>query len=262
MSKIQWTTTTWNPIAGCTRVAPECANCYAIPMAARLDAMGQGKYQGLVTPVTKNWTGKINFDPASLTKPAGWKKPRMVFVNSMSDLFHEGVSDRMIAEIIAAMLAAPQHRYQVLTKRPDRMAAVMGQFCPKKMGHIWFGTSAGCPRTLAKSHSGMATLAALGFKVWVSCEPQLAAVDWDGWDFLSWIVVGGESGHGARPFQGEWALSSIAWATAHGVPIFVKQMGRINSLDGQVIDPSPKGDDFESWPTALQVRQYPEGMTL
>jgi protein gp37 len=120
-SKIEWTDAVWNPIAGCTKVSAGCKHCYAERMAKRCAAMGQAKYIGTVDDQGR-WTGKINFDEAALVAPLRWKKPRMVFVNSMSDLFHEGVPDKFVDRVFAVMALCPQHTFQVLTKRPERMA--------------------------------------------------------------------------------------------------------------------------------------------
>ena len=123
---IEWTDATWNPVAGCTVVSPGCANCYAIRMAARLAAMGQAKYRGLTrsTADGPSWTGKVVCDEASLDVPLRWRKPRFVFVNSMSDLFHADVPEPFIRCVWNTMAAAPQHTFQILTKRPRRMRAL------------------------------------------------------------------------------------------------------------------------------------------
>lgn len=121
-SKIEWTESTWNPVVGCTPVSPGCANCYASKMARRLDAMGQAKYRGLTTPHGA-FNGVVRCDEAALTIPLRWRKPRRIFVNSMSDLFHDGVPDAFIRKVFAVMSIAGQHTYQVLTKKPKRMAA-------------------------------------------------------------------------------------------------------------------------------------------
>jgi len=120
---IEWTDATWNPVAGCAVISPGCTNCYAMRMAARLERMGQAKYAGLTQQSKAGpvWTGKIALDDAALTQPLRWKKPRRIFVNSMSDLFHDGVADDFIDKVFAVMALTPQHTYQVLTKRADRM---------------------------------------------------------------------------------------------------------------------------------------------
>ena len=126
-TSIEWTDATWNPVAGCTVLTAGCTNCYAMRMAARLDAMGQGKYRRLTRRSGGRavWTGKIRLDEKSLQVPASWSKPRKVFVNSMSDLFHEAVPKEFIRRVWTVMGDTPRHTYQILTKRPDRMATIL-----------------------------------------------------------------------------------------------------------------------------------------
>ena len=156
-TSIEWASDVWNPLAGCTPVSDGCKNCYAATMALRLEAMGQAKYAGTAKRTTSDrravFTGKINLDRAALEIPLGWKKPRHIFVNSMSDLFHEAVPDHFILEVFAMMERCPQHVFQVLTKRPERMAdwvrkhrdwvehaAGEGEYL-RRYGHVWCGTS-------------------------------------------------------------------------------------------------------------------------
>ena len=143
-TSIEWTDVTWNPVAGCTVLSPGCTNCYAMRMAARLDAMGTAKYRGLTRKSGRRfvWTGKIRLDKAALQIPTKWRKPRRVFVNSMSDLFHEDVPQEFVAAVWTVMATTPWHTYQILTKRPERMAlgealrqtgsALAGQARPKE----------------------------------------------------------------------------------------------------------------------------------
>lgn len=258
MTKIEWAHQTLNPIAGCTQISPECANCYAINMARRLGAMGQEKYGGLVQGGT--WTGRTSYDPTVMDKAKTWHKPSRIFLVSMGDLFHESVSDLARAEIIRKAAHYGQHSWLVLTKRPQTMAAFLGERCPKRLPNAWFGCSAGTQGTADRSRAAMADLAMLGFATWVSCEPMLGPVDFSGWEFIRWIVIGGESGPGARPFHAEWAIPVMEWAKANGIAIFFKQMGKANFLGGNPLDHTSKGDDFESWPEAFWVRQFPRGM--
>src|ERR1700757_2236140 len=140
-TSIEWTDATWNPVAGCTVISPGCTNCYAMRMAARLDAMGTKKYRGLTRKSGKRavWTGKVRLDQKALDIPAGWKKPRRIFVNSMSDLFHEAVPAKFVAAVWDAMQATPQHTYQILTKRPDQMAKITASL--PVLPNVWLGTS-------------------------------------------------------------------------------------------------------------------------
>ena len=140
-TSIEWTDATWNPVAGCTVISPGCTNCYAMRMAARLDAMGMKKYRGLTRKSGKRavWTGRVRLDHNALGIPASWKKPRRIFVNSMSDLFHEAVPAQFVAAVWDAMQATPQHTYQILTKRPDRMAKITASL--PVLPNVWLGTS-------------------------------------------------------------------------------------------------------------------------
>lgn len=140
-STIEWTDATWNPVAGCTVLSPGCTNCYAMRMAARLAAMGQEKYRGLTRPSggRQVWSGAIRCDEASLDVPLRWRRPRLVFVNSMSDLFHVDVPESFIARVWATMKATPRHTYQILTKRPERMRDVAGRM--ELLPNVWLGTS-------------------------------------------------------------------------------------------------------------------------
>src|SRR3981081_3256018 len=139
-TSIEWTDATWTPVAGCTVISPGCTNCYAMRMAARLDAMGMEKYKGLTRKSGGRavWTGKVRLDRETLATPAAWKKPRRIFVNSMSDLFHESVPAEFVAAVWKAMQDAPRHTYQILTKRPDRMAEITNSLPVLK--NVWLGT--------------------------------------------------------------------------------------------------------------------------
>ena len=140
---IEWTDATWNPVAGCSIVTAGCTNCYAMHMAKRLEAMGVDKYQGLTRPSGKRtiWNGVVREDRAALEIPYGWKKPKKIFVNSMSDLFHEQVTDNFILDVWEVMRATPQHNYQILTKRPQRMAALVTGRVGTVLPNVWLGTS-------------------------------------------------------------------------------------------------------------------------
>src|SRR5215831_5810043 len=140
-TSIEWTDVTWNPVAGCTVLSPGCTNCYAMRMAARLEAMGAAKYRGLTRKSGRRsvWTGKLFLDRKALEAPKAWRKPRQIFVNSMSDLFHADVPAEFIAEVWSTMAATPQHTYQILTKRPDRMADIT-QILPV-LRNVWLGAS-------------------------------------------------------------------------------------------------------------------------
>ena len=140
-TSIEWTDATWNPVAGCTVLSPGCTNCYAMRMAARLEVMGVPKYRGLTRKSGGRavWTGKVTLDRNALESPKLWRKPRQIFVNSMSDLFHARVPLGFIARVWSTMAATPQHTYQILTKRPDRMAEITANF--EVLPNVWLGTS-------------------------------------------------------------------------------------------------------------------------
>src|ERR1700689_4419387 len=140
-TSIEWTDATWNPVAGCTVLSPGCTNCYAMRMAARLAAMGSEKYQGLTRKSGRRhvWTGAIRCDEKALIAPRTWHKPRRIFVNSMSDLFHETVPVPFILKVWGVMQDTPQHTYQILTKRPERLKEVAGDL--RLLPNVWLGTS-------------------------------------------------------------------------------------------------------------------------
>jgi protein gp37 len=142
-SEIEWTEATWNPVAGCSLVSPGCTNCYAMRMAARLQAMGMQKYEGTTRKSGKRhvWTGRVNLDAKALTAPLAWRKPQRVFVNSMSDLFQEGLAEEFVGRVWQIMEQANWHTFQILTKRPDRMRGLLSKPAFRVLPHVWLGTS-------------------------------------------------------------------------------------------------------------------------
>ncbi|MEC7520135.1 MAG: phage Gp37/Gp68 family protein [Myxococcota bacterium] len=346
MSKIEWTDATWNPLRGCSRVSEGCRNCYAEVVARRF--AGPGKpYEGLVRldgegKPRARWNGTVRQVPEHLGAPLRWRKPRMVFVNLMSDLFHEAVPFEYIAAVFGVMAAAPQHTFQVLTKRPERAAeffewaAEGGHLSPGDalrrcrraaadaldtvsaggldlalrfvgrpeawpLPNVWIGVSIEDPPTAQKRIPEILCLPAA--VRWVSYEPALAGVDFARVPFhrdhplvpfnplvgggthtdtpwrLDWVVIGGESGPGARPFDLAWARSTIRQCRAAGVPVFVKQLGAapMQSVEASLVaaglypdDIGPagrrpervhlrnrKGGDPSEWPEDLRVREFP-----
>jgi protein gp37 len=243
-SKIEWTDVTWNPVAGCTIASAGCSNCYAMRMAARLAAMGSEKYDGLTRKSGGRavWTGKIALDTKSLSAPYKWRKPRKVFVNSMSDLFHPSVPAEFIARVWRVMLETPQHTYQVLTKRPDRMREIL--FAPSfgSAPNIWIGTSVEDSAVLDR----ITELRAIrGYIRFISFEPLIApigAIDLSG---IDWAIVGGESGPRARPMRSEWVQQIENQCRASGTAFFFKQWGGKNKkstgrmLNGRTFDEMP-----------------------
>jgi len=363
MSKtdIEWCTDVWNPLRGCTRVSRGCERCYAEKIAYRFRGPGLA-FEGLTT-VKGRWNGTIKLVPEKLSEPLRWRKPRRVFVNSMSDLFHEGVPDEYIAAVFGVMAASPQHTFQVLTKRPERAAKWFHwlDHGPDSNGdrRCWYpfgveaakygiGVTDGMMRAIG-SHPLHPNRRAdawplpnvwLGVSVedqataderiplllqcpaavrFVSYEPALGPVDFSAWISgneqcgncgtlwdppnppelepcrgcgllardvacschgpnqsveppLSWLIVGGESGPGARPFDLAWARSTVRQTRAAGVACFVKQLGAMPYMmepaweNGFVGDDvrarwpceDPKGGNMSEWPEDLRVRQFPE----
>lgn len=288
-SSIGWTEATWNPVAGCSLVSAGCTNCYAMRMASRLEAMGQRKYAGLTKKVNglPVWTGKVNCDEASLRVPLSWRRPRRVFVNSMSDLFHESVPLEFVDKVFAVMAFAGSHTYQVLTKRPERMAAYLARtgrnieyldrpagelglalrfdvgdgrppigLVPWPLPNVWLGTSVEDRATSSRLLHLELCPAAVRF---VSFEPLLQDLgDVGPLDKVGWAIVGCES-RGSRagrmPLGGyeraAWRL--INRLTTRGIPVFNKQM------------PDGKGGVTEhaaDFPEGLRVQDFPRGYAV
>jgi protein gp37 len=224
-STIEWTEATWNPVTGCTEVSPGCDNCYARTFAERFRGVPGHPYeQGFDL---KLW-------PERLDQPAHWKKPRAIFVNSMSDLFHEGVSEEYIAQVFDAMAAAPQHTYQILTKRPGRMASIVRRLRPTPLPQVWLGTSIELDRFTWRADKLRETPAAVRF---LSLEPLLGPLPSLDLDGLDWVIVGGESGHGARPLDSTWVRDIRDHCASAGVAFFFKQWGgRTPKAGGRELD--------------------------
>ena len=241
-STIEWTDATWNPVAGCTVLSPGCTNCYAMRMASRLAAMGQEKYHGLTrrSGGRQVWTGAIRCDEASLDVPLRWRRPRLVFVNSMSDLFHADVPESFIAGVWATMRATPRHTYQILTKRPDRMREVAERM--DLLPNVWLGTSVESSEYLGRLHELRSTRAAVRF---ASFEPLLGPITDADLSGVHWAIVGGESGPGARPMKREWVRALQVQCVEQGVAFFFKQWGGARKkhagreLDGRTWDAMP-----------------------
>jgi protein gp37 len=235
-SKIEWTDATWNPVRGCTKVSPGCLHCYAETFAERFRGVHGHPFE---------FGFDLRLVPEKLGDPIRWSKPKKIFVNSMSDLFHEGVPDEYIEKVCRVMLAANWHTYQVLTKRAERMAALLqGRLkAAAKAAHIWWGVSVenrkhGLPR-VAKLRGAKPNVAFL------SIEPlleDLGRMDLRG---IHWVIVGGESGPGARPMLREWVCSIRDQCRRAGVPFFFKQWGGVRKsetgrrLDGRTYDQFP-----------------------
>jgi len=239
-SKIEWTEATWNPTTGCDRTSPGCDNCYALTLAKRLKAMGQPKYQNDGDPRTSGPGFKLTCHDDALDIPKGWKAPKTIFVNSMSDLFHPDVPDAFIRKVLAVMADTPQHTYQVLTKRSKRLASLGPRL--DWPANTWMGVSVESDRyTLRVPH-----LLASGAKVkFLSCEPLLGPLPSLELQGLDWVIAGGESGPGARPVDAEWVRGIRDLCTAADVAFFFKQWGGATPkaggrlLDGETWDQMP-----------------------
>lgn len=305
-SKIEWTDATWNPIRGCSRVSEGCRNCYAERIAARFAGAGQpfqdvafasgGREVGFkIESLAKSgkstgWTGEVRFIPELLEQPLYWRRPRRIFVNSMSDLFHEKVEKDWLDQIFAVMIVCPQHTFQILTKRPTRMkdylCHVAGQDMEKHMANlrpgygrldwpwrnVWVGVSVEDQKTAdERIPLLLQTPAAVR---WVSYEPALEPVDFSAWPKrvwlrvvgndgaadrgrIDWVVAGGESGPGARPCHPDWIRTARDQCQAARVPFFFKQWGEwlhASQMNGAF---SNEELDRLSWKTVC--RETPEG---
>jgi protein gp37 len=243
-TSIEWTDATWNPVAGCAVLTAGCTNCYAMRMAARLEAMGTEKYRGLTRKSGRRavWTGKIRLDHGSLDTPKTWSKPRKVFVNSMSDLFHDDVPIEFIARVWAVMKDTPRHTYQILTKRPERMAQVLAQPPFEILPNVWLGTSVEDDRVLHRLDAIRQVPAAIRF---VSLEPLIGSVAEGDLTGIDWAIVGGESGPRAREMKPEWVDEIEAMCRRSGTAFFFKQWGGKNKkaagrlLRGRTYDELP-----------------------
>lgn len=343
-TNIEWTDATWNPVSGCTWASPGCDNCYAVTMTRRLEAMGQEKYTGLTTH--KHFNGTVKLHPNALDIPKKWRKPKRIFVNSMSDLFHKDVPFEFIDAVFAVMAVCPQHTFQILTKRPERMAEYLryaGKTPLLPLSNVWLPLS-NVQLLTSSENQGQADkrtpkllkcrdhAAVLG----LSIEPLLGPIDFfnsivyqadyycgicrtwydrpdandhcpncgnehtdevcpeckydgemqmvcpecgiDGGNGglshsdccqaeiahqhkLDWVIVGGESGPHARPFDLAWAESLLSQCQDAGVPFFLKQLGSNPVYHGKPIKlKDPKGGNWDEWPykfNHLKVRQFP-----
>ena len=211
-TKIEWTERTWNPVTGCTKQSAGCAHCYAETMARRLHAMGLKKYSNGFEPT---------LHPESLDEPLAWKKGSSIFVCSMSDLFHPNVPFEFIDKVMATIEATPQHRYQLLTKRAERMAEY---FSTREVPvNAWLGVTVECRQVLSRIDALRSIEdATVRF---LSCEPLLEDLGDFDLTGIQWMIVGGESGPNARPMHEQWVLNLRQLAKRHRVSFFFKQWG-------------------------------------
>lgn len=243
-SDIEWTEATWNPLAGCTMLSAGCTNCYAMRMAARLQAMKIAKYAG-TTRKTGNrhvWTGRVNVDPNAVLAPLSWAKPQRIFVNSMSDLFQEAVNIDAIRSIWQTMQRANWHQYQILTKRPARMAKMIEEAELPLLKNAWLGTSVESAAVAHRIKELLSVPAAVRF---ISFEPLIGSVGEIDLSGIDWAIVGGESGPGARPMKSDWVREIQEACLDAGVAFFFKQWGGVRKkvsgrqLDGRTYDEYP-----------------------
>jgi protein gp37 len=241
-SGIEWTDATWNPVTGCTKVSPGCDHCYAEVFAERWRGVPGHHYeQGFDL---KLW-------PKRLDQPSRWKTPRRIFVNSMSDLFHHAVPDDFVASVVNAMAAAPQHVFQMLTKRPGRMASLLRRIQAEPLPHVRWGTSIEDNDYAWRADKLRQAPAAVRF---LSCEPLIGPVPSLNFRGLDWVIIGGESGPQARGMDWAWVRDIRDRAWAAGAAVFVKQSGSVVSATTGTRN---KGTDPRRWPKDLRVREYP-----
>ena len=244
VSEIEWTDVTWNPVAGCTLASAGCTNCYAMRMAARLQAMGHGKYQGTTRKSGGRyvWTGRVNVDRSSLTAPLEWRRPKRIFVNSMSDLFHLDVPEDFIIEVWQVMSECPQHHFQVLTKRPERMAQMFASRRLSVLQNVWLGTSVENAEVIDRVRDLTKIKEATLF---VSFEPLIGRIADVDLSAVHWAIVGGESGPRSRAMNPEWVDRLHDICRRDDVAFFFKQWGGQNKkaagreLHGRTYDEFP-----------------------
>ena len=266
-SRIEWTQVTWNPVTGCDRISPGCDRCYALTLAKRLKAMGQAKYQTDGDPRTSGPGFGVAIHPGALREPLSWRKPSLVFVDSMGDLLHAKVPVDFLAQVWAVMALTPQHTYQILTKRPERYARVLDGPCRCGGGHlpgvhfrsqvqahtrrlapgrqvepmahwplanVWLGTSIERDDYARRADALRAAPATTRF---LSLEPLLGPLPSLDLAGIDWVIVGGESGPGYRPLDLDWVRQIRDRCVGLGIPLFFKQVGgRTPKAGGRLLD--------------------------
>ncbi|MCG3112124.1 MAG: phage Gp37/Gp68 family protein [Candidatus Manganitrophus sp. SB1] len=239
-SHIEWTDTTWNPVTGCSKVSQGCKNCYAERLAHRLQAMGLHRYRNGFD---------VTLHEQAINEPFSWKKPRKVFVNSMSDLFHEEIPLEYIQRVFAVMAAVPRHTFQILTKRSDRLREVTGQL--PWPSNVWMGVSVESSDMLFRVTDLETVPAAVRF---LSCEPLLGPLSQIPLSHIHWVIVGGESGPGARPMEPPWVYEILHQCRAANVPFFFKQWGGVRkSRTGRVLN----GRTYDEYPDKANALLVP-----
>jgi protein gp37 len=249
LSDIEWTDATWNPISGCKIISPGCTNCYAMRMAARLQAMGHPAYDGVTRKSGKRsvWTGVQHLNEAALDVPLRWRAPRRIFVNSMSDLFQDGVPDDFIVRVWRVMERVPRHTFQILTKRPENMLRVLSETGLPILPNVWLGTSVESAKYRSRISSLRRVPAAVRF---VSFEPLLGGLGRLNLEGIHWAIVGGESGPRARPMNSAWVEGIRVQCHAQDVAFFFKQWGGVNKkAKGRLY----QGRTWDNYPNAAAL---------
>lgn len=232
-SSIEWTEATWNPTTGCDQVSKGCDNCCALTLSRRLKAMGVAKYQNDGNERTSGPGFALTCHPSALDQPKQWKSPRVVFVNSMSDLFHKDVPIGFIRDVFDVMRETPRHTYQLLTKRSARLAQMADRL--DWPGNVWIGVSVETDRYSFRARD-LATVEAASVR-FLSCEPLLGALPSLSLDGIDWVIAGGESGPGCRPIDLAWARSIRDQCATQSVAFFFKQWGgRTPKAGGRILD--------------------------
>jgi len=235
-TNIEWTEMTWNPVTGCTKISQGCKHCYAERMAKRLTAMGSGRYRNGF---------EVTLHPDLIGVPLKWRQPRVVFVNSMSDLFHEDVPESFIRQVFDTMVAAKQHTFQILTKRAERLAALAPRLPWPE--NVWMGVSVEDSRVVDRIGFLQQVPAAVRF---LSLEPLIGPLDDLPLARIQWAIVGGESGPRARPMKREWVTSILHQCRDAGVAFFFKQWGGTRKdLTGRKLN----GRHYEEMPEARRA---------
>ena len=231
-SHIEWTEMTWNPVTGCSKISPGCKFCYAERMAKRLKAMGVDRYRNGF---------QVTLQEDVLNLPLSWRDPRLIFVNSMSDLFHELVPIEFIQSVFGTIAATPQHTYQILTKRSQRLLSLSGQLAWP--ANLWMGVSVEDERAAHRIDDLLRVPAAVKF---LSCEPLIGPLEGLSLEGIDWVIVGGESGPGARPMEKDWVQSIRRQCRQPRIPFFFKQWGGVRKdltgrlLNGRTYDGMPR----------------------
>ena len=249
LSDIEWTDATWNPVSGCRVLSPGCTNCYAMRMASRLQAMGHPSYVGTTRTSGGRsvWTGRTHLLEQTLDIPLSWQKPRLVFVNSMSDLFQDSVPFEFVERIWQVMERAEIHTFQVLTKRPERMADFLRQRKRRALGNVWLGTSVEDKNAVHRIAELKKCRAAVRF---ISFEPLLGPVGNINLSDIHWAIIGGESGPRARQLDIAWVDQIFDRCERYEVHFFFKQWGGANKKRaGRMF----RGRTWDDMPTVVSV---------